>query len=272
MLSQLLLSLSPRQWPLLKPCSTHALCATGCWCPSLDHNQPISSDSSSSHAGPVMCRHLLLLCSAECCLFPLQLFACIPLVFASLQSVLCKRLKEWAIITDRVYYLSSEPLILEWWESPSQCMSTKHVTDMHHSPTCIRSLTHSSCFFSHSSAIPKAVDFGISADNVFGFWDWVGGRFSVCSAVGVVPLALQVTSHSQFRIFWCFELASLLPVPPTWHHSELCSTVRLPTRGTVPRRRSLDGHTLLRGTLETEPPGPDGSFRGLELLLHGTLC
>ena len=44
----------------------------------------------------------------------------------------------------------------------------------------------------HSSAIPKAVDFGISADNVFGFWDWVGGRYSVCSAVGVVPLALQV--------------------------------------------------------------------------------
>ena len=43
-----------------------------------------------------------------------------------------------------------------------------------------------------SSAIPKAVEFGISADNVFGFWDWVGGRYSVCSAVGVVPLALQV--------------------------------------------------------------------------------
>ena len=48
----------------------------------------------------------------------------------------------------------------------------------------------------HSSAIPKAVDFGISADNVFGFWDWVGGRYSVCSAVGVVPLALQVRSAS----------------------------------------------------------------------------
>ncbi|GMH77466.1 hypothetical protein TrRE_jg9337, partial [Triparma retinervis] len=27
--------------------------------------------------------------------------------------------------------------------------------------------------------------------NVFGFWDWVGGRYSVCSAVGVVPLSLQ---------------------------------------------------------------------------------
>lgn len=46
-------------------------------------------------------------------------------------------------------------------------------------------------FIACSSAIPKAVDFGISSDNVFGFWDWVGGRYSVCSAVGVVPLALQ---------------------------------------------------------------------------------
>ena len=25
----------------------------------------------------------------------------------------------------------------------------------------------------------------------FAAWDWVGGRFSVCSAVGVVPLSLQ---------------------------------------------------------------------------------
>ncbi len=33
--------------------------------------------------------------------------------------------------------------------------------------------------------------FGISEDNIFGFWDWVGGRYSVCSAVGALPLALQ---------------------------------------------------------------------------------
>eukprot|EP00171_Calliarthron_tuberculosum_P021721 IDg21721t1 len=35
-------------------------------------------------------------------------------------------------------------------------------------------------------------EFGIDAEkNMFGFWDWVGGRYSVCSAVGVLPLALQ---------------------------------------------------------------------------------
>eukprot|EP00604_Paraphysomonas_vestita_P003166 CAMPEP_0174821094 /NCGR_PEP_ID=MMETSP1107-20130205/5382_1 /TAXON_ID=36770 /ORGANISM="Paraphysomonas vestita, Strain GFlagA" /LENGTH=496 /DNA_ID=CAMNT_0016037769 /DNA_START=242 /DNA_END=1728 /DNA_ORIENTATION=+ len=42
-----------------------------------------------------------------------------------------------------------------------------------------------------SSAVPKATAFGIDSQNVFGFWDWVGGRYSVCSAVGVLPLALH---------------------------------------------------------------------------------
>jgi len=38
----------------------------------------------------------------------------------------------------------------------------------------------------------KAVqEFGINPANAFGFWDWVGGRYSVWSAVGVVPLCLQ---------------------------------------------------------------------------------
>lgn len=42
------------------------------------------------------------------------------------------------------------------------------------------------------SANPQAAkEFGIETDNVFGFWDWVGGRYSVSSAVGVVPLSLQ---------------------------------------------------------------------------------
>lgn len=42
-----------------------------------------------------------------------------------------------------------------------------------------------------STDLKRVADFGIDTDNVFGFWDWVGGRYSVCSAVGVVPLSLQ---------------------------------------------------------------------------------
>ncbi|MFG0317649.1 MAG: glucose-6-phosphate isomerase, partial [Planctomycetota bacterium JB042] len=37
----------------------------------------------------------------------------------------------------------------------------------------------------------KVKEFGIDPRNMFGFWDWVGGRYSVCSAVGLLPLSLQ---------------------------------------------------------------------------------
>ncbi|CRH03792.1 glucose-6-phosphate isomerase, putative [Plasmodium relictum] len=33
-------------------------------------------------------------------------------------------------------------------------------------------------------------EFGISRNNVFEFWDWVGGRFSVTSSVGILPLSI----------------------------------------------------------------------------------
>ena len=42
-----------------------------------------------------------------------------------------------------------------------------------------------------STALDKTKDFGISDDNVFGFWDWVGGRFSGTSAVGLLPLSVH---------------------------------------------------------------------------------
>ncbi|MEY4059096.1 MAG: hypothetical protein RL551_335 [Pseudomonadota bacterium] len=38
--------------------------------------------------------------------------------------------------------------------------------------------------------IPAAKDFGVEEENIFPFWDWVGGRYSVWSAVGL-PIALQ---------------------------------------------------------------------------------
>ena len=42
-----------------------------------------------------------------------------------------------------------------------------------------------------STNLEKTGDFGINPDNVFGFWDWVGGRYSVTSVVGVLPLSLM---------------------------------------------------------------------------------
>jgi glucose-6-phosphate isomerase len=46
---------------------------------------------------------------------------------------------------------------------------------------------------------PAAAAFGISQQNIFPFWDWVGGRYSVWSAVGL-PIALQY-GFETFREF-----------------------------------------------------------------------
>jgi glucose-6-phosphate isomerase len=45
-------------------------------------------------------------------------------------------------------------------------------------------------FVAVSSAADRVQDFGIDLENIFGFGDWVGGRFSATSAVGGVPLSL----------------------------------------------------------------------------------
>jgi glucose-6-phosphate isomerase len=45
-------------------------------------------------------------------------------------------------------------------------------------------------FCAVSTALDKTKAFGIPEERVFGFWDWVGGRFSVTSAVGLLPLSL----------------------------------------------------------------------------------
>ena len=40
-------------------------------------------------------------------------------------------------------------------------------------------------FVAVSTALDKVAAFGIDTDNAFGFWDWVGGRYSVDSAIGL---------------------------------------------------------------------------------------
>ena len=47
--------------------------------------------------------------------------------------------------------------------------------------------------------LPAAAAFGVSENNVYPFWDWVGGRYSVWSAVGL-PIALQY-GFDTFREF-----------------------------------------------------------------------
>lgn len=46
-------------------------------------------------------------------------------------------------------------------------------------------------FMCVSSNIAKATEFGIAEENIFPMWDWVGGRYSLWSAIGL-PIALAI--------------------------------------------------------------------------------
>lgn len=52
-------------------------------------------------------------------------------------------------------------------------------------------------FMAVTANVPAAQDFGINPDNVFPMWDWVGGRYSLWSAIGL-PIAFSV-GMANFR-------------------------------------------------------------------------
>ncbi|WP_024326513.1 glucose-6-phosphate isomerase [Thioalkalivibrio sp. AKL19] len=54
-------------------------------------------------------------------------------------------------------------------------------------------------FVAVSTARDRVTAFGIDPDNMFGFWDWVGGRYSVWSSIGL-PVALLL-GMDGFRAF-----------------------------------------------------------------------
>ncbi len=54
-------------------------------------------------------------------------------------------------------------------------------------------------FVAVSTALDKVAAFGIQPERVFGFWDWVGGRYSVWSSIGLpVMLAIGAERFKQF--------------------------------------------------------------------------
>ena len=54
-------------------------------------------------------------------------------------------------------------------------------------------------FVAVSTAAAKVAEFGIDTDNMFGFWDWVGGRYSVDSAIGLsLDLAIGPERFAEF--------------------------------------------------------------------------
>src|ERR1019366_1030009 len=50
-------------------------------------------------------------------------------------------------------------------------------------------------FVAVSTATEKVAAFGIDTKNMFGFWDWVGGRYSMESAIGLSTMIAIGPKH-----------------------------------------------------------------------------
>jgi len=74
-------------------------------------------------------------------------------------------------------------------------------------------------FVAVSTALDKVADFGIDPANAFGFWDWVGGRYSVDSAIGTsLVVAIGPERFDEF-------LAGLHAIDEHFRTAELGSNV-----------------------------------------------
>ncbi|BCG91249.1 glucose-6-phosphate isomerase [Mesorhizobium sp. 131-2-1] len=158
----------------------------------------------------------------------------------------------------------------------------------------------------HFAAVSTALDlvakFGIASDRVFGFWDWVGGRYSVWSAIGL-PVMIAIGPRN-FRAFLDgahemdehFRSAPLQKNLPAllgligWWHRVVC---RYPARAVIPydqrlsrlpaylqqldmesngKSVTLDGGavTTPTGPLVWGEPGTNGQHAFFQLLHQGT--
>lgn len=157
-------------------------------------------------------------------------------------------------------------------------------------------------FAAVSSELSRTADFGIDARAVFGFEDWVGGRFSLWGPVGLsLMLGIGPDRFDEFlaggramdRHFRTAPLAENLPVMLAlvgiWHH-QICG---YPTRAVLPYAQrlrrlpaylqqlemesngkgvTLDGQALARpsGPVVWGEPGTNGQHAFFQLLHQGS--
>ncbi|RWG04859.1 glucose-6-phosphate isomerase [Mesorhizobium sp.] len=158
----------------------------------------------------------------------------------------------------------------------------------------------------HFAAVSTALDlvakFGIASDRVFGFWDWVGGRYSVWSAIGLpVMIAIGLRNfrafldgaHEMDEHFRSAPLQKNLPVLLGligWWHRVVC---KYPARAVIPydqrlsrlpaylqqldmesngKSVTLDGGAVATptGPLVWGEPGTNGQHAFFQLLHQGT--
>jgi glucose-6-phosphate isomerase len=157
-------------------------------------------------------------------------------------------------------------------------------------------------FAAVSTALDKIAAFGISPEKTFSFWDWVGGRYSVWSAIGLPVMiaigaenfrAFLAGAHAMDEHFRTAPLARNLPVLlalcGVWHRN----ACNYPARAVLPyeqrlsrlpaylqqldmesngKRVTRDGMPVAQptGPLVFGEPGTNGQHAFYQLLHQGT--
>jgi glucose-6-phosphate isomerase len=126
-------------------------------------------------------------------------------------------------------------------------------------------------FAAVSTTLDKVAGFGIAEDRVFGFWDWVGGRYSLWSAIGL-PIMIAVGArnfgrmldgaHALDRHFAEAPAGKNLPVLlgliGYWHRA-ICG---YPTRAVIPYDQRLSRLPAYLQQLDMESNGKGVTLTG----------
>ncbi|TPK67809.1 glucose-6-phosphate isomerase [Mesorhizobium sp. B2-4-19] len=127
----------------------------------------------------------------------------------------------------------------------------------------------------HFAAVSTALDlvakFGIEQDRVFGFWDWVGGRYSVWGAIGL-PVMIAVGprnfrafldgAHEMDEHFRTAPIAGNLPALlglVGWWHRVICG---YPARAVIPYDQRLSRLPAYLQQLDMESNGKGVTLDG----------
>ena len=157
-------------------------------------------------------------------------------------------------------------------------------------------------FVALSTALDKVAEFGIPAEQTFGFWDWVGGRYSLWSAIGL-PIMIAIGAHgfeeflagaremdqhfqqapleqnvpllmgvlyAWYRQYW--DKASVAVIPYDQHLSELPAYLQQADMESLGKRVTREGEAITHptGAVVWGEPGTNGQHAFFQLLHQGS--
>ena len=128
-----------------------------------------------------------------------------------------------------------------------------------------------------STNLKATKEFGIKNENVFGFWDWVGGRYSMCASIGL-PIALSIGSKNFRELLAGFRdmdihfktapldknLPVLLGLIGVWRRNFM----KLPTLAIIPYDQRLDRFPAYIQQMDMESNGKSVAKDGSDISIE----